>query len=108
MANHSNCPPYQRLATINLLATTFTMLGLTRARMCHGRYSSQLKVMRKMNDGFEENLALTNYSQKPLKFEFAIHLEADFVDQDEVSKHDPRQKGHSASGGSKGQVVPLS
>ena len=53
----------------------------------------ELKVMRKMNDGFEENLALTNYSQKPLKFEFAIHLEADFVDQDEVSKHHPRQKG---------------
>src|SRR5712672_124593 len=53
----------------------------------------ELKVMRKMSDGLEENLALTNYSQKPLEFEFAIHIEADFVDQDEVSKPDPHQPG---------------
>jgi glycogen debranching enzyme len=53
----------------------------------------ELKVMRKMGDGLEENLALTKYSQKPLEVEFAIHIEADFVDQDEVSKPDPHQPG---------------
>ena len=53
----------------------------------------ELKVMRKMSGGLQENLALTNYSQKPLECEFAIHVEADFVDQDEVSKPDPPQPG---------------
>jgi glycogen debranching enzyme len=53
----------------------------------------ELKVIRHIGDEFEDELKLTNYSQHPLKLEFALEIDADFADQDSVAAGDPPLKG---------------
>ena len=53
----------------------------------------ELKVTRRLSKEFSEELKLTNFSQCHFKFEFALEIDADFADQDEVSSSNRKQQG---------------
>ncbi|MFL6245001.1 MAG: glycogen debranching N-terminal domain-containing protein [Thermoanaerobaculia bacterium] len=55
------------------------------------RNTLELRVMRRMEDGFHETIALTNYTTERTSFVFAIELETDFADQTETRER--RQHG---------------
>jgi glycogen debranching enzyme len=52
----------------------------------------ELRVARFVGDGVHEDIDLTNYSDQPTAFQFAIDLDADFADLDET-KRPRRQRG---------------
>ena len=53
----------------------------------------ELKVKRRLSNTFSEELTLTNFSKHSLGFEFALEMDADFADQDEVTASNRKQQG---------------
>ena len=56
-----------------------------------------------IGQGYHEDLALTNFTQKPVRLTFAIQVDADFVDQQDVEKknalHGRRQRAWKQADG---------
>jgi len=53
----------------------------------------ELRVSRYVGSGIHEDLDLTNFSQEPTSFTFAIELDADFADLVEVGSGERQQQG---------------
>lgn len=58
------------------------------------QHSLELRVSRQVGSGVHEDLYLTNFTQQPTSFEFAVELDADFADQTESDGGVRRQEGH--------------
>jgi glycogen debranching enzyme len=62
-----------------------------------GRHDLSLIVTRSVSDGVHEDLDVTNYSLKPVKFNLEIALRSDFADLFEVKAHRFTRRGRTTS-----------